>query len=243
MLGQDDFDVLSGFEFATQPVGVKFLARVPDGMARIDRKSTLCEMLKTAQSGTAFYAEHGDHTCDAGLYVLGQHNMEEQYINGEFGAGLGVFCDARAAARVYSYAPTIAKGIVKYVAFASLHNLSFDPDLLIILANTTQAEILLRASSYKTGEMWQSRYSAVIGCSWLFAYPYLSGKINYTATGLGFGMRRRKLFSEGFFIISIPFDVLPSLLQNLKEMPWIPEPYKPDGLEYVKELRERLELD
>jgi uncharacterized protein (DUF169 family) len=232
--------VLNGFDFAFQPVGVKFFTHIPEGIAPLATKCTLCEMLKNAQSGTAFYSKYEDHTCDAGQYVLGQRAMEEQYVNGEFGAGLGVYCDTRAGARLYSYAPTIAKDVVKYVAFSNLSQLTFDPDLLIILADTTQAEILLRASSYKTGQMWQSCYSAALGCSWLFAYPYVNGKINYSATGLGFGMRRRKLFPEGFFFISIPFDILPSLLQTLREMPWVPEPYKPDGLEYVKKLRQRL---
>jgi hypothetical protein len=115
--------------------------------------------------------------------------------------------------------------------------------VLVILANTTQAEILLRATSYKTGRMWLSRYSAAMGCAWLFIYPYLSGEIDFITTGLGFGMRRRKLFPEGLQFISIPFDQLPSILETLKEMPWVPEPFKPDGLEYVKNLRVKLGLE
>ena len=94
--------------------------------------------------------------------------------------------------------------------------------------------------SYKTGEMWQSRYSSAIGCAWLFAYPYLSGKVNFIGTGLGFGMRRRKLFPEGRQFVSIPFDQMPSILQTLREMPWTPRAYQPDGMEYVKELHIKL---
>ena len=30
---------------------------------------------------------------------------------------------------------------------------------------------------------------------------------------------------------------------SLREMPWIPRPYQPDGLEYVKRLRIKLGLD
>jgi hypothetical protein len=44
-------------------------------------------------------------------------------------------------------------------------------------------------------------------------------------------------------MISVPFDKIPSLLQTLREMPWEPEPYKPDGLAYVKKLRIGLGLD
>jgi len=56
-------------------------------------------------------------------------------------------------------------------------------------------------------------------------------------------MRRRNLFPENYQWISIPFNVLPGFLQTLKEMPWVPAPYKPDGLEYVSKLKARLGLD
>ena len=82
-----------------------------------------------------------------------------------------------------------------------------------------------------------------MGCSWLFAYPYLSGEMNFVSTGLGFGMRRRKLFPEGLHIISIPFDQITPLLQTLQEMPWVPRPYQADGLEYVNQLRIKLGLE
>jgi uncharacterized protein (DUF169 family) len=175
--------------------------------------------------------------------VLGQAEVPEQFINGEFGSGLGVFSDTRAGSRLYNYIPRLIKGTVKYLAFSPVSKLSFDPDVLIIVAKTSQAEILLRASSYKTGKMWQSRYSAAMGCAWFLVYPYQSGEMNFISTGLGFGMRRRKLFPEGLHIISFPFDQIASLLQTLQEMPWVPRPYESDGLEYVKQLRINLGLD
>ena len=90
--------------------------------------------------------------------------------------------------------------------------------------------------SYRTGKMWSSKFSPAIGCAWTYIYPYLTGELNYTITGLGHGMKRRKLFPEGQQLVSIPFDLLPSLLQALQDMPWVPPAYKPDGLEFVKRL-------
>jgi hypothetical protein len=83
----------------------------------------------------------------------------------------------------------------------------------------------------------------VIGCAWLFAWPYLEGQVNFVATGLGFGMRRRSLFPEGLQFVAIPFNRWPDLLRVLKEMPWTPEPFKPDGLKYVEQLRRRLKIN
>jgi len=200
-------------------------------------------MLKCAFEGNSFYAAAQHHACEPGLFVLGQTEPAEPYIDGEYGAGLEVFRDQRAAARLYHYIPRMAKGTVKYIALSPLDQISYDPDVLIILADTSQAEILLRAMSYGTGAMWHSRYSSAIGCAWLFVFPYLSGEINFITSGLGFGMRRRKLFPEGRQFLSIPFDKLPYMLQTLREMPWVPRPYKPDGAEYVKRLRIKLGLD
>lgn len=242
-LTQEDYAVLDNFGFDVQPVAVKYLTRPLQEISRLDQRMAFCEMLKRAQVEEPFYAGAENHTCGAGPYVLGHSDAEAQFISGEYGAGLQVFRDARAASRLYHYVPRIQKGVVNYVGFSRLDRLSFDPDVLIILANITQAEILLRAMSYRTGKMWVSRYSAAIGCSWLLVHPYLSGEINYVATGLGSGMKRRKLFPEGLHFVSIPFDQLPSILRTLKEMPWVPTPYGPDGPEYVRQLRKDLGLE
>jgi uncharacterized protein (DUF169 family) len=231
-----DLAVLDKFASDVPPVGVKFLPRRPADMERLGEKMALCEMLKKAQQGQAFFADAEDHSCEAGLYVLGQADSPAPFINGEFGAGLRIFEEPRSASRLYLHIPKLGKGIVNSVAFAPLDKLTFDPDLLIILANTEQTEILLRAMSYRTGEVWESKFTAAIGCAWTYVYPYLTGKLNYNVTGLGHGMRRRKLFPEGRQIVSIPFDLLPSILKTLQEMPWVLPAYRPDGMQFVGRL-------
>jgi uncharacterized protein (DUF169 family) len=242
-LTQEDCAVLARLELEVRPVGVKYLVRPPEDVEPLTQKMALCEMLRRAQDGEVFYASVGDHACEAGAYVLGQQGAEGPFVSGEFGAGLGVFKDERAAARLYHYIPRIAPKVVNCVALAPLDRLPFDPDVLVLLADLRQTEILLRAMSYETGKMWSSRYSAAIGCAWLLVYPYLRGEINFFPTGFGFGMRRRKLFPEGRHFFCIPFDQLPSMLRTLREMPWVPEPFQPHGAEYVKNLRVRLGLD
>lgn len=240
ILTKKDLAILEKFEFDVHPVGVKFFAKRPDTIERLNEKIALCEMLKKAQEGNAFYADEENHMCDAGQYVLGQADAPEPYISGEFGAGLRIFEGARSASRLYHYIPKIEKGVVNFVAFSPLSKLPFDPDILIILSKTDQTEILLRAMSYRTGKMWSSKYSAAIGCAWIFVYPYITGELNYTITGLGHGMKRRKLFPEGQQLVSIPFDLLPSILQTLQDMPWVLPAFEPDGPEFVKRLLVKL---
>jgi uncharacterized protein (DUF169 family) len=239
-LTKEHVAILDKFDFDLPPVGVKFLAKPPDMVERIDENMALCEMLKNAQQGHAFFAGAENHTCEAGLYVLGQADAPEPFINGEFGAGLQIYEEPRIASRLYLHIPKIGTGVVHYVAFSPLDKLLFDPDILILLADTNQTEILLRAMSYKTGKMWVSKFTPAIGCAWTYIYPYLTGELNYFITGLGHGMKRRQLFPEGRQIISIPFDLLPSLLQTLQDMPWVLPAYKPDGLEFVRRLLDKL---
>ncbi len=239
-LTKTDLAILDKFDFDVPPVGVKFLAKRPDRVERLNEPMAFCEMLKRAQEGNVFFVDKENHTCEAGLYVLGQADASEPYISGEFGAGLKIFEEARSANRLYQYIPRVGKGVVDYVAFCPLNKILFDPDVLIILANTNQTEILLRAMSYRTGKIWASKFSAAIGCAWIYIYPYVTGELNYTMTGLGHGMRRRKLFPEGHQLVSIPFDLLPSMLQALRDMPWILPAYEPDGAEFVRGLLVKL---
>jgi uncharacterized protein (DUF169 family) len=243
ILTKENVAILDKFEFEAPPVGVKFMARRPDKVTRLDEKMALCEMLKKAQQGAAFFADAENHTCEAGLYVLGQADISAPFASGDFGAGLKIFEEPRSASRLYLYIPKIGRGIVNCIAFSPLDSLAFEPDLLIMLADTRQTEILLRAMSYRSAKMWVSKFSPAIGCAWTYSYPFLTGELNYFITGLGHGMKRRNLFPEGRQIISIPYDLLPSLLETLREMPWVLPSYRPDGPAFVKRLLQNLGIN
>jgi uncharacterized protein (DUF169 family) len=235
-LTKQNFAILDKFDFDVKPVVVKFLVKQPNTVERLTENMAFCEMLEKAQDGNAFFADVENHTCEAGSYVLGQADALEPFISGQFGAGLQIFDSPRSASRIYHHIPKIGRGVINYVAFSPLEKLPFNPDLLILLATAEQTEILLRAMSYRTGGMWESKFTAAIGCAWILVYPYLTGKLNYAMTGLGHGMKRRKLFPEGRQMISIPFDMLSSILNTLEDMPWVLPAYEPDGLGFVRQL-------
>jgi uncharacterized protein (DUF169 family) len=239
---KESLEIINRFDFDIKPVAVKFFAKKPKTVARFNGKIALCEMLKRAQEGEAFFADAENHACEAGSYVLGQADIAEPYLNGEFGAGLKIFDGTRTASRLYLHIPKIERGVINYVAFSSLEDLRFDPDLLIILSEPSQTEILLRAMSYRTGKMWISKFTPAIGCAWTYVYPYLTGELNYSVTGFGHGMKRRKLFPEGKQVVSIPFDQLPGILDSLRDMEWVLPAYQPDGMEYVKNLLVKIGL-
>jgi uncharacterized protein (DUF169 family) len=84
-LTKKEMAILDKFGFDIQPVGVKYFIKRPDMVDRLDKDMTFCEMLSWAQKGNSFYADPENHTCEAGTYVLGQTDIQEPYINGEYG--------------------------------------------------------------------------------------------------------------------------------------------------------------
>jgi uncharacterized protein (DUF169 family) len=231
----EELSILKKFDFERPPVGIKFLLRRPTGLERLGKQLDFCEMLGEAEQGKAFYAVQEDFTC-IGPLILGM-DSKPTYESGEVGPKLGAYKDSRANRRIYQYLPKMNKDSVKYVAFAPLDKLDFEPDVLIILASVSQAEIFIRAKSYTTGEMWSAKGTPVGGCAWFAVYPYLSGEVNLTVTGFGFGLKARQLFPEGRILLSIPWDKLPGIMKNLAEMEWVPESYAlgPEG--HKKKLR------
>jgi uncharacterized protein (DUF169 family) len=226
----EEYAVLERFDFERPPVGVKFLPTRPEGLNRPEKLMDFCEMLVEAQNGRAFYVTKEDFTC-IGPMVLGMVEGDPKFESGRVGPKLGVYKDDRANRRIYQFLPRLPKNSINYVAFASLDKMTFEPDIVIIMATVSQAEILNRARSYSTGEMWTAKGTPVAGCSWLYIYPYMSGETNFTVTGFGFGMKARRLFPEGRILLTIPWDRLRSILENLAEMEWVPESYSlgPEG--------------
>ena len=83
-------------------------------------------------------------------------------------------------------------------------------------------------------------------CSWLFVYPYVSGEMNYAVTGLGYGMKAKRLLPEGLMLISIPYDLLPMLIQNLQEMDWVLKLHTlndEERIEFQKSIMDEMRLE
>lgn len=215
-----DPSIFNKLNLEKQPVGIKFLFGKPEGIERLDKKLGLCEMVPEAQKGNVFYADLASHEC-AGPLVLGMVDLEPFFESGQLGPRLEIFKEARANRRIYEVIPKLKRGTCNYTVFAPLDKLTFEPDVLIVSGTARQAEIVLRSMSYTTGQMYESKGTPVLGCAWTFVYPYLSGKINFSVAGLTFGHIAREVGKEGSVIVSIPYDALPTMIENLKTMTWV----------------------
>jgi uncharacterized protein (DUF169 family) len=222
---KQDLSIFNKFNFERPPVGIKFSPTKPDGIKRPDKTLALCEMLGEAQQRGPFCATKDDFEC-VGPLLLGMVEPDPIFESGMVGPMLGIFKESRANKRIYQYIPRMMRGTVNYVTFSPLDKLSFEPDVLVVTANPSQAEIILRAGSYTTGKMWSGRGTPVMGCAWIFVYPYLSGELNFTVAGLYSGMKARRALPEGLIVISLPWDLLPVIAANLQDMEWVLSEFK-----------------
>ena len=220
---QTDLNRFTKFGFERSPVGIKFQFFRPDGIdpLPVDKELSLCEILREAQAAKSPFYLGKDHreTC-VGKILLGMQDMEAFAESGQIGEKLQVFQEARANYAFYKHVPKFDKNIVNYVVFAPLEHLTFEPDLLILTADHGQAEIVMRSMTYSTGELYNSRTTPVMGCAWIFIYPFQSGSVNFIIPEMIHGMKGRQLFPNSSVLISIPYQWIPTMAQNLDDMQW-----------------------
>jgi uncharacterized protein (DUF169 family) len=216
-----DYTVFEKFNFERKPVGVKYSLKKPEGIQQLSKALALCELFKEAQTSRPFYATK--EKIDCGLQLLGMASFPPVMHSGSLGPVYSMFRNAQANSRIYDYMPSLSRDSVKYVTLASLDQMTFNPDVVIFTAAVSQAEVLLRASTFSSGKMWSSKGTTCLACAWIYAYPYKSGELNFSISGLGFSMKARGVLPDGLIIITVPNDMLVSLIDNLRDMDWNPD--------------------
>jgi uncharacterized protein (DUF169 family) len=239
--------IFEKFNFKLKPIGIKFLLFKPDGIEKLKKNLSICEMMREAQKSEPFYATVDNFTC-VGPIITGMAEGDPVFESGNIGPSLSIFEEARANRRLYHYITTLERNSVKYVAFSSIDKLTFTPDVLILSADPTQLEIILRAMCYATGKMWASQGTPVIACSWLTTYPYISGELNFIITDVSHGMKAKQVFPPGTILIAVPFDKINPIIEGLEKIEWHPamftegrEAHDRKFKEVVETLHKRLE--
>jgi uncharacterized protein (DUF169 family) len=214
-----DLSILKEMGFERPPVGVKYLFAKPEGINRVEKKIRICDMLVEAWAGEPFYAQKEDIMC-VGRVILGMVSRDPILESGMLGPKMELFQDARVNKQLYRVAPRLEVGECRYVVFAPLDKITFDPDVLIITANSPkQAAIFERALTYATLNVFTSHTAPALGCAWVYIGPYLNGEPNYVISPVGFGT---DIMEEGLIMISVPYQILPNLIGTLEDKTWIP---------------------
>ena len=219
-----DLSIFNNFKFEMQPIGIKFLLFKPDSIRKLEKKLALCEMIREAQESEPFYTALDNFNC-VGPILMGMVESDPVFESGHIGQSLHIFEEARANRRLYHYITKLERNSVNYVAFSSIDKISFTPDVLILAADGTQLEIILRAMCFATGKMWTSKGTPVIACAWLTTYPYISGEVNFIMTDVSHGMKAKQIFPSGTILVSIPYDQLSNIIDGLQKIEWLPALY------------------
>jgi uncharacterized protein (DUF169 family) len=231
-----DFSILNELGFDRQPVGVKFEYFKPESIKRLDTPLALCEMIREAQRRSeAFYMDRENEDC-MGKGALGMMDGDPTWAGaGLIGERMHVFSDGIANRKCMTHYTTMNPGGTNYVVFAPLSDLSFEPDLLVCTGDARRIGTLLRAMSYSTGEMFESKSTPVFQCSWMFSYPAMTGKVNYVTMGMGHGTTARHCYEPGEMLISIPSNWFSTIMANLHEMPLVPDAWEMTRDEWLEE--------
>ncbi|MCF0253685.1 MAG: DUF169 domain-containing protein [Duodenibacillus sp.] len=206
------------------PVAIKFLAVPPKVFGydypQITEKKSLCQFTSIAQkTKKGFYMTVDNENC-MGRMVLGMWDEPPIGASGQAGFDFGCYRSHNANSRVYYNIPRLIKGTCNYVIFAPIEQCQFNPDLVIFTANAEATDIILRATSYISGDLWESKSTNVLSCAWTYVYPWICGKVNHFTTGCHHGMGRRKVYPHGLSIIAVPYQKLDEVVLALRQMDW-----------------------
>ncbi len=222
MLSESAKKAFSDLELPYPPVAVKFSRNRPEGVQQVEGVDVFCSFLKKAQVENRMFFTTVDNDKCMSRVVLGMIELETNHGSGQAGFEMGVFKTAAANARLYHEVPMLKRGVCNYVVFCPVDICGFDPDLVIFIAPTEKAQLLLRATSYISGDLWESKCSYVMSCAWTYVYPYVSGKVNHLFTGMHLGLQMRQTYPPGLHIITVPFQKLDEVATALCEMEHVP---------------------
>lgn len=213
-------ETFAKLELEFSPVALKYFYAAPEGVKRYEGTGAFCQLVHAASLGDeVFYIDKDNEEC-FGKVALGMVPDEGFGASGAIGPDIDMYATQAPNARLHDLMPMLTPGAHNVVVMAPIAKCTFDPDILMIAAPTEKAEIILRATSWVSGDPWESKSTPVTSCGWLYAYPYISGKVNFCITGMHHGLARRHLYPVGMHLIAIPFAKLPETIYALETMNW-----------------------
>lgn len=220
MISENLKNLIKKLPLQYEAVAIKLCFEKPDCPAFDGKKSAFCTYVNYAQTtGKKFFISKDDDEC-YGKLAMGMIEKPPVTASGQAGYDFGCYATPGACRNLYQKLPIIEPHTVNFVEFSPVSKCDFDPDLIMFVADLPAADIIMRATSWISGDLWESKSSPVLSCCWMYAYPVISGKCNHITTGFYHGLKRRKLYPEGLRMISVPYQKLPEFEKALGEMDW-----------------------
>ena len=201
------------------PIAVKFLegaAEIPQGAVRPkkDRGVHLAQCQAFAMSrreGATIAMLREDNWCWAPLVAFGLVPPLMEHP----GSGRMVE-DAVAARDLVKNWPHLEQGKYVGIVSAPVKRASYQPDLVLVYANTAQMRTLLMAVKYKEGALVTSEFDPIDSCVFSTVPTMLSRQYRITLPDPG--EYQRALAGEDEIILSVPAEKLENLVAGLEHM-------------------------
>ncbi len=220
MIREKDKELIRKLDLQYPAVAIKMHLEKPAVPHYDGPKCAFCQFVKyTQDTGKHFYVEADDDEC-YGKLAMGMISKPPVTASGQAGYDFGCYQTPMGCRQLYQKMPILEPGTIKYVEYCPLTECDFDPDLLFFVADLPQADIIMRATSWVSGDLWESKSSPVVSCSWMYAYPIISGKPNHITTGFYHGLKRRKAYPAGLRMIAVPYQKIPEFFYALGNMDW-----------------------
>lgn len=212
--------LLKKLDLPYRAVAIKMYLEKPDAPHYDGPPCAFCQFVKYVQNtGKHFYMEAADDQC-YGKLAMGMIDKPPITASGQAGYDFGCYQTPMGCRQLYQNMPILEKGTIRYVEFAPADECDYDPDLLFFVSDFPQADILMRATGWVSGDLWESKSSPVVSCAWMYAYPIISGKCNHITTGFYHGLKRRKAYPAGLRMLAVPYQKIPEFFFALEHMDW-----------------------
>jgi len=109
--------------------------------------------------------------------------------------------------------------------FSSIDKISFTPDVLILAADGTQLEIILRAMCFATGKMWTSKGNTGYRLRLVNHLPLHKWRSEFHYDRCISWNESQQIFPSGTILVSIPYDQLSNIIDGLQKIEWLPALY------------------
>lgn len=240
MLDEKYNTLLRKLELPYRPVAIRMCLERPDVPHYDGPSCAFCQFVKYVQdTGKHFYVAQEDDQC-YGKLAMGMIDKPPVTASGQAGMDFGCYQTPMPNRELYQKLPILEPRTIRYVQFAPADACDFMPDLLFFVADLPQSDILMRATSWVSGDLWESKSSPVLSCAWMYAYPIISGKCNHITTGYYHGLKRRKAYPANLRMLAVPYQKIPEFFYALEHMDWTLIAFREDP-ESKAELKRRME--
>ncbi len=220
-----DYSVIDRLGLELPVIGVYYDLFKPADIPPLEQsfEGSICEVLRYAQEKNEpfYFSDANKETC-VGKIMMGMYQFPPADESGQIGERLGVFNAPRCNARLYYSVKRLPYHTVNYVSFVPhtfLKDMPRCPDVMIFVGHPAQLEPVMRASTYSTGCNYHSESTAVMGCSWFLVNPYMTGNINFVVPAFIHGPHGRRLWDPDCLCVSVPYQWVPTVMENLAEIP------------------------